>query len=393
MKVGSNIGPAAAGCARPVPTPLHIRAIPTYRVYRLYDIEIVFWSSVVTQLWCVCVCVYMCVTLWVCVCVQCMCVFVCVWHCVMDISSLLCLSDALTKLHSSTPTVGCTCHYYVHACTHVQTCAYDINFVVYKNNSSYNIVYMYHKVIVFYSTVNWKFGEHSEVYKTIPCKDCHTSLIRTLYVVPVVSIVNRFHCIPQYIRHSKGSCGERVDVMLMCWNKAAVSVLPTARHLCVPCSIHHVQFMSMSRSCDTSTMLSSTCYVHVRTYVCVCTCVHPYTVTVHTLSHTHTCLWEYVQCMDVNSGRRLIVYWNTACADVYLIVRCEHATVCTFTLLLPLILSRCLSPLFLLSLPPLSLSHFLSPLAEDFNIVQQEIAILADCKHPNIIGYNGSYLR
>jgi len=30
---------------------------------------------------------------------------------------------------------------------------------------------------------------------------------------------------------------------------------------------------------------------------------------------------------------------------------------------------------------------------EDFNIIQQEIAILADCKHDNIVGYFGSYLR
>ena len=30
---------------------------------------------------------------------------------------------------------------------------------------------------------------------------------------------------------------------------------------------------------------------------------------------------------------------------------------------------------------------------EDFNIIQQEIAILADCKHENIVGYYGSYLR
>ena len=29
---------------------------------------------------------------------------------------------------------------------------------------------------------------------------------------------------------------------------------------------------------------------------------------------------------------------------------------------------------------------------EDFNIIQ-EIAILADCKHDNIVGYYGSYLR
>ena len=30
---------------------------------------------------------------------------------------------------------------------------------------------------------------------------------------------------------------------------------------------------------------------------------------------------------------------------------------------------------------------------EDFNIIQQEIAILSDCKNPNIVGYHGSYLR
>jgi serine/threonine protein kinase len=30
---------------------------------------------------------------------------------------------------------------------------------------------------------------------------------------------------------------------------------------------------------------------------------------------------------------------------------------------------------------------------EDFNIIQQEIAILSECKHPNIVGYYGSYLR
>ena len=30
---------------------------------------------------------------------------------------------------------------------------------------------------------------------------------------------------------------------------------------------------------------------------------------------------------------------------------------------------------------------------EDFNIIQQEIAILADCKHDNIVGYYSSYLR
>jgi serine/threonine protein kinase len=30
---------------------------------------------------------------------------------------------------------------------------------------------------------------------------------------------------------------------------------------------------------------------------------------------------------------------------------------------------------------------------EDFNIIQQEIQILSDCKNPNIVGYHGSYLR
>ena len=29
----------------------------------------------------------------------------------------------------------------------------------------------------------------------------------------------------------------------------------------------------------------------------------------------------------------------------------------------------------------------------DFNIIQQEIAILVDCKHANIVGYYGSYLK
>jgi serine/threonine protein kinase len=29
---------------------------------------------------------------------------------------------------------------------------------------------------------------------------------------------------------------------------------------------------------------------------------------------------------------------------------------------------------------------------EDFNIIQQEIQILSDCKHQNIVGYYGSYL-
>ena len=37
---------------------------------------------------------------------------------------------------------------------------------------------------------------------------------------------------------------------------------------------------------------------------------------------------------------------------------------------------------------------FYSPISgEDFNIIQQEIAILSECKHPNIVGYHGSYLR
>ena len=30
---------------------------------------------------------------------------------------------------------------------------------------------------------------------------------------------------------------------------------------------------------------------------------------------------------------------------------------------------------------------------EDFNIIQQDIGILSECKHPNIVGYFGSYLR
>ncbi len=30
---------------------------------------------------------------------------------------------------------------------------------------------------------------------------------------------------------------------------------------------------------------------------------------------------------------------------------------------------------------------------EDFNIIQQEIHILSECKHKNIVGYSGSYLR
>lgn len=30
---------------------------------------------------------------------------------------------------------------------------------------------------------------------------------------------------------------------------------------------------------------------------------------------------------------------------------------------------------------------------EDFNIIQQEIHILSECKHQNIVGYLGSYLR
>jgi len=37
--------------------------------------------------------------------------------------------------------------------------------------------------------------------------------------------------------------------------------------------------------------------------------------------------------------------------------------------------------------------HLCVRVGEDFNIIQQEIAILADCKHPNIVGYAGSYLR
>ena len=61
----------------------------------------------------------------------------------------------------------------------------------------------------------------------------------------------------------------------------------------------------------------------------------------------------------------------------------------------PLSLSSSLSPSLPLSLPPslsLSLPLFKS-LGEDFNIIQQEILILSECKHANIVGYLGSYLR
>ena len=30
---------------------------------------------------------------------------------------------------------------------------------------------------------------------------------------------------------------------------------------------------------------------------------------------------------------------------------------------------------------------------DDFSIIQQEIVILSDCKHSNIVGYLGAYLR
>ena len=61
-----------------------------------------------------------------------------------------------------------------------------------------------------------------------------------------------------------------------------------------------------------------------------------------------------------------------------------------------------LSHLFILLSLPLPLSPPLplptSPLpphlaGEDFNIIQQEIQILSDCKNHNIVGYYGSYLR
>lgn len=32
-------------------------------------------------------------------------------------------------------------------------------------------------------------------------------------------------------------------------------------------------------------------------------------------------------------------------------------------------------------------------LGDDFAIIQQEILMMKDCKHPNIIAYYGSYLR
>ena len=39
------------------------------------------------------------------------------------------------------------------------------------------------------------------------------------------------------------------------------------------------------------------------------------------------------------------------------------------------------------------LIYFFPHAGEDFNIIQQEIAILSECKNPNIVGYHGSYLR
>jgi len=30
---------------------------------------------------------------------------------------------------------------------------------------------------------------------------------------------------------------------------------------------------------------------------------------------------------------------------------------------------------------------------EDFDVILQEITFLSECKHINIVGYNGSYLR
>lgn len=32
-------------------------------------------------------------------------------------------------------------------------------------------------------------------------------------------------------------------------------------------------------------------------------------------------------------------------------------------------------------------------IGEDFAVVQQEIIMMKDCKHPNIVAYFGSYLR
>lgn len=32
-------------------------------------------------------------------------------------------------------------------------------------------------------------------------------------------------------------------------------------------------------------------------------------------------------------------------------------------------------------------------LGDDFQIIQQEILMMKDCRHPNIIAYYGSYLR
>lgn len=37
--------------------------------------------------------------------------------------------------------------------------------------------------------------------------------------------------------------------------------------------------------------------------------------------------------------------------------------------------------------------YSLNVLGDDFAIIQQEILMMKDCRHPNIIAYYGSYLR
>lgn len=41
----------------------------------------------------------------------------------------------------------------------------------------------------------------------------------------------------------------------------------------------------------------------------------------------------------------------------------------------------------------LHIMHYLNVLGDDFAIIQQEILMMKDCRHPNIIAYYGSYLR
>ena len=80
---------------------------------------------------------------------------------------------------------------------------------------------------------------------------------------------------------------------------------------------------------------------------------------------------------------RLVIPWMFCMSCWY-----NYAPVCNFTF--P---HFCHIPPSLFS-PSLLFHPFLPTfLAEDFNIIQQEIAIIADSSHPNIIGYVGTYLR